>query len=427
MALRKRAPGLICLLLITAAAILLAGRPISAAALPDPEDEEESNTLEEDSLYYEEQSPVRVISLTGLEPVDTAAQANPLPGTDGALCPVEAAEMAEILAELNLNDGTCIRLYATAEGLVFGAFSRADGQWTRFVQLWDGVGQMPDYTYGVTLTAFSDVLGQDGFLLRTDGDGSGCYEYRYYWLDQAGELQVLSAAMDPVTLDMDGDGRTELVYNFNERWDDFSFCYRRAGGEICRVTPAAYLDWEILTLERIESEGPGPARIVCSYQEGGQERFCAITFQNEELRVEWNIVYVPGERPEDAVTVPDALKEPWTAVSITGPDGWVMDGAGEPERAALRQFCPGAMVPTDAPLDESRAYTLTVTAAGEELVWTVDEEGICRLTGLEGNYRILRSGGGSPAGCFYELLEICCDASRTSRDYDAAGRYLGGT
>lgn len=428
MALRKRAPGLACLLLLTAAALLLAGHRAPAVP-PGPAAQESVQTMEEDTIHYEEQPSVRVLSLRELEPTDTSAAANPLWGAETALSPVSPAEMAEILAELHLNDGTSIRLYATAEGLVFGAFLRPGGQWTRFAQLRDGTDRTPDYAAGATLTAFSDVLGHDGFLLRTDAHSAGCYDYRYYWIAEDGSLQVLSAAMDPVSLDMDGDGQAELAYNFNGWQGPFTFCYRRPGGEICQVTPAAYLDQEDLTLERIEAEGPGPVRLIYAYRAEGEERFCAVTFQEETLRLEWDIVYVPGGEPEDAVAapaLPDPSREPWTAVTLTAPDGWVMDGAGVKACRLLWWFAGTELVPTDAPMDEEAAYTLEVTGAdGETVTWTVDAEGICRLEELAGNYRILRTGSGSPAACFYNLLQVCCDASRTSRIYDGQGRWLG--
>ena len=42
MALRKRASGLICLLLVTAAAMLLAGRPTSARPIPPAQEEQDT-------------------------------------------------------------------------------------------------------------------------------------------------------------------------------------------------------------------------------------------------------------------------------------------------------------------------------------------------------------------------------------------------
>ena len=56
---------------------------------------------------------------------------------------------------------------------------------------------------------------------------------------------------------------------------------------------------------------------------------------------------------------------------------------------------------------------------------SLDAEGICRLDGIEGNCRMVSTGVGSlPAYC-HDVLEIYCRASRTARNYDAQGRWLG--
>ena len=158
MSLRKRAPGLVCLLLLTAAAVLLAGRPTPAAPPSGPEDQEISDTLEEDTLHFDEPSPVRIISLKDLEPADTAAEHVFSQGAEDSFLPADPAEMAEILAELYLNDGTCIRLFATAEGLVHGAFLRPGGQWIRFVQLCGDQGDAA-FVQSLSLTSFSGIPG----------------------------------------------------------------------------------------------------------------------------------------------------------------------------------------------------------------------------------------------------------------------------
>lgn len=103
--------------MVTATLLLTAGRPRTCHPLRT----EDEQTLEENALHYEDVSPVRIISLKDLEPADTNPE-QVLMGEWAGLQTAEASEMAEILAELNLNDGTCIRLYATAEGLVYGAF-----------------------------------------------------------------------------------------------------------------------------------------------------------------------------------------------------------------------------------------------------------------------------------------------------------------
>lgn len=111
---QKRGPALLCLLLATALTVFAAAPP---GEVPPPQ------TLEEESLLYEE-TPVQIISLLDLEPVDTRASANPVRVGGGTLDPVDQAEMASVLAECTLKDNTIVRLYVTAEGLIDGAFLR---------------------------------------------------------------------------------------------------------------------------------------------------------------------------------------------------------------------------------------------------------------------------------------------------------------
>lgn len=70
---QKRGPALLCLLLATALTVFAAARSPAAppGEVPPP------RTLEEESLLYEE-TPVQIISLLDLEPVDTRASANPV-------------------------------------------------------------------------------------------------------------------------------------------------------------------------------------------------------------------------------------------------------------------------------------------------------------------------------------------------------------
>lgn len=116
---QKRGPALLCLLLATALTVFAAARSPARPSGEVPP----LRTLEEESLLYEE-TPVQIISLSDLEPVDTRASANPVWAEGGTLDPVDRAEMASVLAECTLKDNTIVRLYVTAEGLIDGAFSR---------------------------------------------------------------------------------------------------------------------------------------------------------------------------------------------------------------------------------------------------------------------------------------------------------------
>lgn len=83
----------------------------------------------------------------------------------GTPAPVEEDHMVTTLGELELQDGTIVRLYATADNLIDGAFLRPGQDWVRFVQLFRGGEIGPNYAVGATLTAYENILGQDGFLL----------------------------------------------------------------------------------------------------------------------------------------------------------------------------------------------------------------------------------------------------------------------
>ena len=128
---QKRGPALLCLLLATALTVFAAARSPARPSGEVPP----LRTLEEESLLYEE-TPVQIISLSDLEPVDTRASANPVWAEGGTLDPVDRAEMASVLAECTLKDNTIVRLYVTPEGLIDGAFSRPGAGWVRFARLY---------------------------------------------------------------------------------------------------------------------------------------------------------------------------------------------------------------------------------------------------------------------------------------------------
>ena len=333
--------------------------------------------------------------------------------------------MAEVLSELYLHDGTSIRLYATAEGLVFGAFLRPGGQWTRFVQLYGGEGDISAFVQNLSLTPFSGILGKEGFLLRRTAQGLREHVYDYYWFDETGGLQVLRAQFDPVALDLDGDGTAELAYELAE-WQSSTAIYcQDTAGVIYQVTPAAYIG-SSHALMAVEREGPGPARLIYRCQEDGQDSFCAVTLENDQLRIEENIVYVPAQTtgvplPADPT---EGLKIP-VRMSVAGPDGRDVEDAGEAAGWEFQSMLwegngvsrEGAVLtPTDAPLNEAAAYTVTFTPeTGETLSWTLDDQGICRFSDMAGNYRMITTGLGSLPEWCHDTLKLYCEAARTSR------------
>ena len=420
---QTRWPAFLCLLLATALTIFAAARsPAGEASGSSPP----SQTLEDGTAHYEEAPPVRVISLSDLDPVNTGAADSSLGGSTGGLVPVDESAMGSVLAECTLQDHTIIRLYAAAEGLIDGVFSRPGGGWTRFVRLSCGGDAAIE---NPTLTRFDQLLGQHGFLLRYASARTGTYCWNYYWFDGEAGLQVLTAYQDPVALDLDGDGSAELAWGVGS--GGMSFYCRSGDGAVYQVTPSDYIE-NVQSLAAVEEEGPGPVRLI--YRCGGGDRFCAVTLQDGMLEIEPDIAYVPASL-EDAVPLPDIFPQQasWSHVSITAPDGFCLDGSGEAALSDIRSLLwssaplDAVIVPTDAPLDTESAYTVTFSssAGGSAFSWSLDREGVCCFAGAEGNYRLICSGSGSlPAYC-HDVLELYCDSGRTSRNYDASGRYLG--
>ena len=420
----RRGPALLCLLLATV--LTLSAAAVSSRGEPRPA---VPHSLEEETVHYGETPAVRIIPLTDLERADTQA-------TDGMTVPVDPAEMSAVLAECTLQDGTIIRLYAAAEGRIDGAFARPDQGWFRFVRLSDGTSASAAFAVNPTLTPFDGVLGKTGFLLRY-ANPAGIYTYDYCWFDPDGSLRTLRATFDPVALDLDGDGTAELAWEIAEWQNSFSFYCRGADGALYQVTPGACLE-NGGTLVAVEQEGPGPVRLIYRCEDdAGQTSFCAATFQDGALRIEPNIAYVPAA-PEDTVAVPDptAGRTALPHVSVTAPDGRTMDGAGEAAYLDLWSLlwnspyaapAGAVVVSTDAPLDEETAYTVTFSdpEAGESFSWSLDAEGVCRFDGIAGNCRLVCTGSGSlPAYC-HDVLSLYCEASRTARNYDDQGRWLG--
>ena len=430
---QARWPALLCLLLATALTIFAAARSPGSAGTPAEPDPPQS--LNGGSAHYEEAPAVQIISLSDLEPADTLAATNPFWIEGGTLDPVDPAEMETVLAECTLQDGTIIRLYATAEGLIDGAFSRPGEDWIRFVRCYNGEGDPSAFVANPTLTPFDGVLGKSGFLLRSS-TALDYYSHDYYWFDDDGTLRMLHAWFDPVALDLDGDGTTELVWETAEWTTSLSFYCQGADGTVYRVQTGVYVGG---FLEAVEAEGPGPVRLIFRRRGdgAGQWQYHALTLRDGALEVERDVAYVPAA-PEDAISLPDptAGRTALPHVSITAPDGWTMDGAGAATYFDLwSQLWDSpfpspdgtVIVPTDAPLDESTAYTVTFSdpETGDSFSWSLDAEGVCRFDGIEGNCRLVSTSAGSlPAYC-YGVLAIYCDASRTARNYDGQGRWLG--
>lgn len=370
---------------------------------------------------------VRIISLADLEPWDTDPLAENNWGPDwGAEGAVDEGEMETLLAETTTYDGTIVRIYATADGLIDGAFSRPGEGWTRFVHLFRGGDVGPNFADGATLTPYENIMGHSGFLLRTDGYHLETYAYWYYWFDEAGALQVLRAYMDPAPMDLDGDGVQELAFNFDQFRNNFAF-YCRSGGVLYQVPVTNTYG----TLVGVEGEGPVRFCFSCTDADGNHYYETA-AFTGETLRVERAEDYVPAEGAAPLPDLPQPAYVGRLKVSIAAPDGWVMNGGGEEVYNQIWYWLDNGGGPvltrSGETLDHSRAFTVTLTdpeTGAEVLTWTLDPNGLCRFSALEGTYRMERTEFGSPPAACYRLLDIYCAASRTSFDYDGEGRYLG--
>ena len=74
------------------------------------------------------------------------------------------------------------------------------------------------------------------------------------------------------------------------------------------------------------------------------------------------------------------------------------------------------LVPTDAPLNQAAAYTVTFTPqTGDPLSWTMDSQGLCRFSGLEDTYRMISTGLGSLPEWCWDTMALYCAAARTAR------------
>ena len=288
-------------------------------------------TLEEGILLYEE-TPVQIISLLDLEPVDTRASANPVRVGGGTLDPVDQAEMASVLAECTLKDNTIVRLYVTAEGLIDGAFCA----------LAPGGSDSPACTAARTRAPITRkppplppapvFWGTMAFCCGPTGTAPAFTPMITTGSILPGTCRSSPPGWTRWPLDLDGDGTAELAWEIAEWQGAFSFYFRRTDGAICCVTPSEYIDASGLFLAAVEQEGPGPVRLIYRYHgtDEDQEQFCAVTFRDGALEIEMDLVYVPASL-EDTVPfrIPQQAGAPLPHVSITGPDGWTMDGAGE--------------------------------------------------------------------------------------------------
>lgn len=110
-------------------------------------------------------------------------------------------------------------------------------------------------------------------------------------------------------------------------------------------------------------------------------------------------------------------------LSVTGPDEQGVENAGDMAAWEFQSMLwegdgvhtQGAvLVPTDAPLNEAAAYTVTFTREnGDALSWTLDDQGVCRLTGLEGTYRMISTAWGSLPEWCWDTMALYCNGGGT--------------
>jgi hypothetical protein len=130
---------------------------------------------------------------------------------------VSADTMGDILCDETLPDGTEVVCYWEPDHLTnpdhaytkYWAVRRGDTL-LRFCQ------EDSSYTDGYAVTAFTDILGQDGFRM-TAPRGAAYTANDYYVLDDGGTPRLLAdCAGDVIEADVNGDGETELIWSYHD-------------------------------------------------------------------------------------------------------------------------------------------------------------------------------------------------------------------
>jgi hypothetical protein len=147
---------------------------------------------------------------------------------------VSADTMGDVLCDETLPDGTEVVCYWEPDHLTnpdhaytkYWAVRRGDTL-LRFCQEDSG------YIGGYAVTAFTNILGQDGFRM-TAPRGAAYTANDYYVLDDGGTPQLLAdCAGDVSEADVNGDGETELFWFYH---DGSVACYFLRNGAVCEAT-----------------------------------------------------------------------------------------------------------------------------------------------------------------------------------------------
>lgn len=192
-------------------ALLLSGCAAPAETAPPPPPEAPGETGEAAAPAY---APALTVPLAGLEPY------TPLESMEPDAVGLET--MGEVLCDETLPGGTRVVCYwrpdHTADPDAPGdEDARYEKHWAirqgdrllRFCAEYSG------YDSGYEVAPFSNVLGQSGFCI-TAPRGAAYIAHDYYVFDETGVPRLLmDCSNDVLEKDVDGDGVTELVWNYH--------------------------------------------------------------------------------------------------------------------------------------------------------------------------------------------------------------------
>ena len=185
---------------------LLCGLLLSGCAAPEEAQEEGVSPPEESAS--EEYAAALSIPLADLKPYQ------PLPSMEPDTAGLET--MGEVLCCETLPDGTEVVCCWHPDRL-----TDPDEQYTKYWAIRQGdkllrfAAEDSGYAYGYGVRAVENVLGQNGFCIEAPR-GAAYTAHDYYVFDEDGLPRLLmDCSNDVLEKDVDGDGVTELVWNYH--------------------------------------------------------------------------------------------------------------------------------------------------------------------------------------------------------------------
>lgn len=213
---RKKFAAALCALLLTGCAA-----PAASPETPPPETPGE--TMQAASPAY---AAALTIPLADLEPYA------PLESMEPDTAGLET--MGEVLCDETLPGGTRVVCYWHPDHL-----TDPDRQYEKYWAIHQGdkllrfCTEDSGYDSGCEVTPFSNVLGRNGFCI-TAPRGVAYIAHDYYVFDETGVPRLLmDCSNDVLERDVDGDGVTELVWNYHG--GQFVSCAFVRDGTVCQV------------------------------------------------------------------------------------------------------------------------------------------------------------------------------------------------